>query len=685
MSDENNVLPFPKGQRYLTERGLTPAVVQRLGLEIAPENRLRDLKLNWPRVDRGIVWHVRDINGIATGNVGARVWYKENPFAPDAPTDAPKFITPKGQKPRLYYSPLAPWKSLKKNNIVYLCESFLKADIMCALGQFAVGVTGIHGWSHRRNMIDDLRDLALMDVNLVALFDSNVHEKDAKNMRALEDIRAEFDNIQKRIVWLPLPPKIEDEENRVDWGIDDLYVARGQAEVEKLLDPKRYKDIVSGLRSMLRIFDRQVVYAENVGRVIDEKSGAMFSASQAITSRWAHITHYDGDKVINVCRSWLANKHRRSVHHIEYQPGMDRVVGGEYFNLWKGWGTEPKDGTAEFFTQWTVDAFPNEEERKWFLDWLAWPIQNPQGRMTQACILLGRPGVGKGWLAQLLTRIYGLDNVAYIDIEKLASKFNADFAAKHLVIVEESDAVWQGNTKRVNNRIKDYITQSKRRVERKGVDAFMIPAVGHLLMQGNDIDVVKLDEEDRRVAVLWIEGYSIANKPEYWKPRFDWLEGDGPGEVMNWLMERDISGFDPQGIPPLTAAKREMIQTTRTSFEGWIQDLIHAPDSVLVTHTGVEVTDRAFTARELLWLCECNPEVGFNELKKRDVDRMARELSKARVRLASDGYKVKVLPKKGSNFKLNPTRIFLVGDIEEPEGGWPEHLRTRQINKMLYG
>ena len=34
--------------------------------------------------------------------------------------------------------------------------------------------------------------------------------------------------------------------------------------------------------------------------------------------------------------------------------------------------------------------------------------------------------------------------------------------------------------KAVNNRIKDFITQEERRVEPKGVDAFFIPAVGHL-------------------------------------------------------------------------------------------------------------------------------------------------------------------------------------------------------------
>lgn len=682
--DNDNVLPFPKGQRYLTERGLTPSLVQQIGLEIAPETRLRDLKLNWPRVDRGIVWHVRDLNGIATGNVGARVWYKENPFAPDAPTDAPKFITPKGQIPRLYYSPIAPWKSLKKGNTVYLCESFLKADIMCALGQFAAGVTGIHGWSHKKAMIDDLKQLALLGVKIVAFFDSNVHEKDAKNMRALEDLRAEFDNIQCRILWLPLPPKVEEGEDRIDWGIDDFVVARGQAAVAELLDKKNLKDIISGLRSQLRIFDRQVVYVADLGKVADEFSGALFSASQAITSRWANITHFDGDKIISICRAWLQNKHRRTVKRIEYQPGMERVVKDEYFNLWRGWGVDPNEGDPTLWEEWTVAALPDEAERKWLLDWLAWPIQNPQGRMTQAAIIIGKPGVGKGWLAGLMSRIYGRDNTAFVDVETLARKFNADYSAKHFVIVEESDAAWFSDAKRINNRIKDFITQENRRVERKGVDAFMIPAVGHLMLQGNDIDVIKLDEEDRRVGVLWVEGEGIANDPAYWNPRWEWLDKDGPGAVMNWFLQRDLAGFDPQGVPPLTKAKLEMIEATRSSYEGWVNDLIRHPENALITPLGIELKDRVFTARELLWLSEGNPDLAFTELKKREIDRMSRQLTKARVPVCNEGFKIKIAPRKGSPFKMNPTRFYSIG-MDEPETGWADYIRNRQINKMLYG
>lgn len=687
--DPSNVVSFPKATKYLLDRGINHALIERLGLRIVGATELRELGITWPNVEFGVAWQVCDAHGVNTGNIGARVWYRENQFAgaPNPDVVQPKFISPKGQKPRLYYSPLARWDTLKKGKVVYLCESYLKADIMCALGYFAVGITGIWGWSHKRKMIDDLKDLASLDVHVVAFFDSNVHEQLPKNYRAVEDLKAEFDSIGGQLSWLPLPPKVDGEgEDRVDWGIDDFYVARGQEAVDQITERANRKEVLSGLRSKLRIFDRQVVYVEDVGRVVDEESGSLFTASAAITSRWAHVTHYDGERVISVARAWLQNEHRRSVKRIEYQPGMDRVVGDEYYNLWGGWGVEPAAGDTSLFESWLVDAIPDETEREWFANWIAWPIQNPTGRMTQAAILLGKPGVGKGWLAALLSRTYGRDNVAFVDIEVLARRFNADYSTKHLVVVEESDAAWKSDSRSVNNRIKDFITQQWRRVERKGVDAFMVPAVGHLLLEGNDIDVVKLDEDDRRVGVLWVEGEGIANNRSYWDPRWAWLEGEGPAAFMQWALDRDLSGFDPQGVPPLTKAKRQMIEFTRNSMEGWVRDLMNEPSSVLVSPLGVDITDYVFSAKELYWLYEGNADLPFSELNKRKIDQMSRELQRAHMPMAYDGAKVNVKPIKGSPFRMNSTRMYVLpGHETEPPEGWPTVIRRRGINKLLYG
>lgn len=682
------VVPFPKAIQYLADRGLQTAHLDRIGLEIAPASKLNDLGFRWPGLEHGIVWHIKDINGKPSGNVGARVWYTENPFAPDAQIDKPKFITPKGQVPKLYYSALSSWSRLKKSDTVYLCESFLKADVLASQGFYAVGVSGIHGWSYKKSMIPCLYDLSRLGVDIVAFFDSNVYETNPKNMRAIEDLRAEFDVFNGFLRWLPLPPKTPGEE-REDWGLDDYYMAKGAEALRELCKPANFRSINSGLRSKMRVFNREVVYIEDIGRIAHEESGSMYTASQAITSRWANVTHFDGDKPISVCRAWLQDELRRSVPRIEYQPGLERVIPGEFYNLWKGWGVEPAedvDDSIRLLEDWARLALPDEAEREWFLNWLAWPIQNPQGRMSQCCILLGKPGVGKGWIAALLSRIYGRDNCAFIDIEVLGKKFNADYAAKHMVVVEESDAAWKNDSRTLNNRIKDFITQEWRRVEQKGVDAFMVPAVGHLLLQGNDIDVVKLDESDRRVGVLWIEGEEIANNAKFWDSRWLWLEDDGADVAMRWMLNRDLTEFNPYGVPPMTSAKREMITSTRNSMESWVSDFIQHPDSVLTSPLGVDLQDDLiFTAKELLWLYESNADLAFNELRKRDVDRMSRELVRQRAPSANEGAKINIKATKVSRFKMVPTRFFHVTGIGEPDKGWADKIRNRDINKLLYG
>ena len=103
-----NVVSFPKATKYLLDRGINHNLIERLGLRIIGGSELHALGVTWPNVEFGVAWRVCDIQGVDTGNIGARVWYKDNAFigTPNPDIVQPKFISPKGQKPRLYYSPL---------------------------------------------------------------------------------------------------------------------------------------------------------------------------------------------------------------------------------------------------------------------------------------------------------------------------------------------------------------------------------------------------------------------------------------------------------------------------------------------------------------------------------------------------------------------------------------------------
>jgi hypothetical protein len=104
------------------------------------------------------------------------------------------------------------------------------------------------------------------------------------------------------------------------------------------------------------------------------------------------------------------------------------------------------------------------------------------------------------------------------------------------------------------------------------VPQFYIPNIVAWAFLTNHSNALALENDDRRFFVLW----SLAQpKPEsYYKELHDWLAIGGDAHVVDWLLKRDISRFNPKGHAPDTKAKRDMIATNRNATEAWIVDEI---------------------------------------------------------------------------------------------------------------
>lgn len=245
--------------------------------------------------------------------------------------------------------------------------------------------------------------------------------------------------------------------------------------------------------------------------------------------------------------------------------------------------------------------------------------------------------------------------MAKIPLTVLERHFNADVAAKQLLVVEETDEVG-GRSQLIYNKLKDMITSTTIRLERKGVDALLIPNKLNCFLTGNQIGIFKLDANDRRFAVLEAAADGIANEPEYWDKRWKWLaEGGGASAIYASLLNRDLARFNPHGMAPMTQAKRDMIETTHDPMDTWIRNMVESPDDYLVAGSS-DVDGCLMSARELCWLYN-QGRVHMNDLDVKQVTSMNRALKNARV----ESYPKKIKPRKGS-----PTNYFVVRPV--PEG-----------------
>lgn len=672
MSDKFEWGTFHEQLEYLKERGLDEITIRRLGLEICTETRLATLGIKWKEPPiRGIIWHLRDISGKLTGKLGARVWYRPG-FLPN--DDKPKFLPPKGQVPGVYFSPLADWDKLEYGQKIYICESYLKADIVALMGFHAVGVSGVWGWSYEKALNWDFEKIPWRDSGLmpVICFDSNVCEERPKLLQAAKKLRAELDvrcRTEARILFLP--PKAPDQH----WGIDDFYRSEGKERLLEFLQSEP-QVLPNELNEHLKIMNTQVCVVRDLGKFVDIERGIIMGkgAFEDVVYADRMADSLEG-KQVAVAKIWTRWDGRNTVNEMVYRPGAERIRAGEFYNMWEGMGCEPLAADASMFTSWVDEVFLTDTERDFFLNWWAWQLQNLGKKLTTSLIVVGKSGIGKGWMTRIAELIYGGKNIAKVPLSVLEKSFNADIAAKQLLVVEETDEFNGRNTGMIYNKLKDMITSTTIRLERKGIDAYFIDNVLNVFLTGNQLGIFKLDQFDRRFMVCEAVDSKggICNSSEYWKDRWEWIErGGGAAAIYGYLLSRDLSGFDPYGEAPITDAKKDMITMTHDPLETWVEELKEHPGDVMQIE-GQPVDGRIATAKELMfvYLGGIKP---LREITKGEVMKMVNALKNARIPVANAGGKIKV---NGVS-----ERYFLISG-QDLSNSWTDEARNREYWKRL--
>ena len=129
---------------------------------------------------------------------------------------------------------------------------------------------------------------------------------------------------------------------------------------------------------------------------------------------------------------------RTKLANFTFVPGGERIIGNDY-NLWPGWPREPKKGSVALWHKLLDNIFLGKpkEERKWFEQWVAYPIQHPGAKLKQAVLIWGGQGTGKSFLGEIIIRIYGSACATKFDNAKLNSAYNYWADSKQFALGEE--------------------------------------------------------------------------------------------------------------------------------------------------------------------------------------------------------------------------------------------------------
>ena len=658
---------FQEQLDYLKQRGIDKFTIKRLGLEVKTATWLKEQGFpQVPGLSRGIVWFLRDVNGEVTGKLGARVFYAKGILE----VDKPKFLPPKGQVPGLYFSPLADWDKLEYGQRILVCESYLKADIAALCGFHAVGVSGCWGWSIDKKLNWDFHTIPweLQGLEPVICMDSNVQPENGRLWQAARRFSATMEvEVRTAASIIILPPGRDS-----DWGLDDYYFMYGKDKTSELLGGEA-ELLVSAMTDHLTIMNTQVVVVRDIHRIAEIDTGLLMRKGDFEGVNYANrIVWNDDNKPQSVAKAWISWKLRNEVNEVVYKPGEPRLT-EQFYNLWEGMGCQPLAADVSLYTGWINDVFDSQTEREFFLDWWAWQLQNLGGKLMTGLVIVGPAGIGKGWIADIMQRIFGRKNVGKAPLTVLERPFNADIAAKQLFIVEETDEISRsgGAGQRVYNNLKDMITSTTIRLERKGVDAQLIDNCLNVFLTGNQVGIFKLDAGDRRFAVLeCIENSpgEVANNPEYWDQRWEWVANGGAEAIYGYLLNRDLTEFNPNAMAPMTDAKHDMVELTHDSLELWVADLLNDPEGTLQVG-GSEVDGSVATARELMWIY-LRGRVPMVDIDRNMATKMNRALKNARLNVANNGGKIKAASGVASTY-------FIVRDLPKIIPAWSALVNDR--------
>jgi len=229
----------------------------------------------------------------------------------------------------------------------------------------------------------------------------------------------------------------------------------------------------------------------------------------------------------------------------------DKLCPKQVYNTWTGFEVEKDeyecistDGDiSNILYHFKVVANFDDKLYEYLLNYYAHIIQRPEVK-TNVCLLIqGRQGTGKTTIAELLMK--NLLGKKYVfdtpDIEKICGRFNGIVQGKILGVLNEATGK---DTFSLIDKIKDSITREDVLIEFKGIDPIIVKDYCNYIYTTNNINPVKIDEDDRRFQIIECSDKHKNDKEYFTKLRKDMNDKKILKTFYKFLKDRNIEDFD---------------------------------------------------------------------------------------------------------------------------------------------
>jgi putative DNA primase/helicase len=242
-------------------------------------------------------------------------------------------------------------------------------------------------------------------------------------------------------------------------------------------------------------------------------------------------------------------------------------------NLYEGLGVEPRRGNVAPMLA-IIDAIIGKRPaiRKWFLQWLAYPLQHPGAKLS-SCVYVFSPaqGVGKSAIGEVMCDIYGKHGTSINEGDFFGS-WNDWLERSCFALCDELS--FEGD-KKARSIFKRQITAESVILSGKWRKRRPIRSLCNFYLTGNSPGGLPLEEgENRRVLVI---GAQRAIGSAYLTGAFDrWRHKEqGPSHWLYYLLHQvDLGGFHPYMSAPTTEEESLAVQSSGSGLELWLSEAL---------------------------------------------------------------------------------------------------------------
>ncbi|WP_151838074.1 MULTISPECIES: DUF5906 domain-containing protein [unclassified Acinetobacter] len=297
-----------------------------------------------------------------------------------------------------------------------------------------------------------------------------------------------------------------------------------------------------------------------------------------IAIKEAYPNHYD---------IWAKSPHRRMIRHVDLVFDPTNSTREHQINIFTGLevtalvDSELPDQLLPIQTAYDksksfVDLLRHlcgEEKAAfgWLLRWLAYPLQHKGAKMATSVLMHGNiHGAGKSlFFGGVMEKIYTRYHKT-LDQRDLESQYN-DWAEQVLYLLFEE--ISNNKTKHgMMGFIKHLITGSTLSIHQKFLASMRQANHMNCVFLSNHTQPLPIEENDRRFLVLYPKSTLPAEILE--RVMRDLESKEAVEAFYTALLQIDLTGFDAHTKPPMTEAKRDIIEYTKAGYDTFVTQWI---------------------------------------------------------------------------------------------------------------